>query len=465
MSRLKPPSPQRQIPSVDRMLRELGETELPRPVVLRVIRHELAKLRADQEREGKGAMPDPLAGIRAAIDDLSCSRICPIINGTGVIIHTNFGRAPMGSAVVAALTEAACNYTNLEYDLSQGRRGQRGVYAEHALAALCGAESATIVNNCAAALVLILRHFTAACPRNEVIISRGELVQIGGGFRIPEILEASGARLREVGTTNKTSPQDYQRAVSANTGLILKVHHSNFYMEGFVESAGTAPVAEIACAAGLPLVVDLGSGATFDTSQLGGNEHEPTPQEELAAGADLVCFSGDKLLGGPQAGIIAGSAAHITALKRNPFFRALRCDKLILSTLEVTADLLLKGRSEEIPARAMMNLSEADLRPRARRLIAALDGLPLLAKLGTGRAQVGGGSLPKTILPSITVDIRPSRASPTVQELSQLLRQSRPAVIGYIENDRLKLDLRTVFERQDEEVVAVLRAVFSVNHS
>jgi L-seryl-tRNA(Ser) seleniumtransferase len=461
MSRLKSPSLQRHIPSVDRVLREIGETELPRPVVLEVIRRELAHLRANPKPAGNGPSPDALGNIRAALDDLRRSRIQPIINATGVIIHTNFGRAPLGDAVVAALTQSAANYTNLECDLSEGRRGQRGRYVEHALAALCGAEAATVVNNCAAALVLILRHFAAAPPRNEVNISRGELVQIGGGFRIPEILEASGARLREVGTTNKTSAEDYRRALNSNSGLILKVHHSNFYMEGFVESAATAPLAAIGRDAGVPLVVDLGSGATFDTSQLGGNEHEPTPEEELAAGANLICFSGDKLLGGPQAGIIAGSADQIAALKQNPFFRALRCDKLILSALEVTADLLLHERTGDIPARAMMNLTDADLRPRARQLIAALDGLPLMAEMGTGRAQVGGGSLPRTFLPSVTLDIRANIPSLPVQKLSQRLRQSRPAVIGYIENDCLKLDLRTVFPRQDEQLRAVLCAIFT----
>ncbi len=461
MSRLKlSSSPQRQIPSVDALLRELGNTDLPRAVVIRVIRRELATLRA-QSRDPQTVLPDAISNVRAALDDLKRTRILPVINATGVIIHTNLGRSPLSDAAVNALVEAASNYTNLEYDLTQGRRGQRGLYAEQSLAVLSGAEAAAVVNNCAAALVLILRHFASKAPRNEVVISRGELVQIGGGFRIPEILEASGAHLREVGTTNKTTAQDYLLAINANTALLLKVHHSNFYMEGFVESPTTAALAKVARDSMIPLLVDLGSGATFDTSQLGGNEHEPTPQQELAHGADLVCFSGDKLLGGPQAGIIAGSAEHVAALKQEPFFRALRCDKLILSALEATADLLLHEQITDIPIRSMMTLDGASLQARAQRVIDALDSLPLIAELGAGRSQVGGGSLPRTFLPSVTVEIRPIDSSHSLEELSRALRLGQPPVVARIEDGRLKFDLRTIFPRQDEALIAAIRAAFS----
>jgi L-seryl-tRNA(Ser) seleniumtransferase len=461
MSRLKQSSsPQRQIPSVDALVRELGDTDLPRPLVVQLIRRELASLRS-QSRDPKSVLPDALSKVRAALDHLKRSRILPVINATGVIIHTNLGRSPLSDAAVIGLVESASNYTNLEYDIAEGRRGQRGLYVEETLAVLSGAQAATVVNNCAAALVLILRHFASSAPRNEVVISRGELVQIGGGFRIPEILEAGGARLREVGTTNKTTAQDYHRAINANTALLLKVHHSNFYMEGFVESPTAAALAEVAQDSKIPLLVDLGSGATFDTSQLGGNEYEPTPRQELAQGADLVCFSGDKLMGGPQAGIIAGSTAYITALKQEPFFRALRCDKLILSALEATANLLLRDQIEDVPIRAMMTLDDSSLQPRARRVIDALNGLPLIAELGVGRGQVGGGSLPRTFLPSVTVELRPTSPSHTLEHLSRALHLGNPPVIARIENDRLKFDLRTVFPRQDDSLIAAIRAAFS----
>src|SRR4029077_2537769 len=267
------------------------------------------------------------------------SRLQSVINGTGIVIHTNFGRAPLSSEAMHALSEIGAAYSNLEYDLAKGERGERGFYVESALALLCEAEGATVVNNCAAALLLIVQHFTrkAGRPRPqlarrgevalEVVISRGELVQIGGGFRISEILEASGAKLREVGATNKTTLEDYARAVGPETAMILKVHRSNFFMSGFVESPSSNQISALAKKHRIPFVEDLGSGAMIATESLGITEHEPTPGDVLKAGADLVCFSGDKLFGGPQAGIIAGRKRFVTALKREPLFRALRCDK------------------------------------------------------------------------------------------------------------------------------------------
>jgi L-seryl-tRNA(Ser) seleniumtransferase len=316
------------------------------------------------------------------------------------------------------------------------------------------------VNNCAAALVLILRHFAAAAPRNEVVISRGELVQIGGGFRIPEILEASGATLREIGTTNRTTIDDYRQAISGDrAALVLRVHRSNFYMDGFVESPGVREIAELATRAEVPFVVDLGSGAMFTTEALGdggGGEHEPTPAEALAAGADLICFSGDKLLGGPQAGVIAGRAAMISALKRDPFFRALRCDKLILSALEATVDLLLAGYVEQIPIRAMMHNSIESLRPRAERIAAAISATPLKVTIVEGHAEVGGGSLPRTTIPSLAIELQPPD-SISVITLAERLRLGRPPVIGHMADGNLHLDLRTVFSRQDDELIAAIR--------
>jgi len=371
----------RDIPSVDRLLRELGTSDLPRPAVVAIVRRELASI-----RKSKAPVSDEsvLAQVRAALDDLRRARFQPVINGTGILVHTNFGRAPLGDEVVRTLSDIAANYTNIEYDLGGGHRGGRAAYLEHNLAVLCGAEAATIVNNCAAALVLIVRHFTAG-DRKEVVISRGELVQIGGGFRIPEILEASGGTLREVGTTNKTSLADYARAMSKKSALILKVHRSNFFMGGFVESPVPEDLAQLARKKRIAFVEDLGSGAVFPTEQCASVEHEPMPAEVLERGADLVCFSGDKLLGGPQAGIIAGRARLVAALKREPFFRALRCDKLILSALQTTVDLHLSG-DHGIPVIEMLRGTSDSLGNRAEALAAALKESPVRAQVGTGKA-------------------------------------------------------------------------------
>src|SRR5437867_10422202 len=351
----------RSLPAVEKVLQSLGEVDVPRPTVVGVVRRELAGLRSEKQVPDFDAV---LARVRFSLDALRRSKIQPVINGTGIIVHTNLGRAPLGSAVVGTLASIAANYNNLEYDLAGGERGGRAAYLEHNLALLCGAEAATVVNNCAAALVLILRHFTSG-ERKEVIISRGELIQIGGGFRIPDILEASGARLREVGTTNKTSLTDYRQAVGKLTAMILKVHRSNFFMGGFVESPATEEIAALAKKKRLPLVEDLGSGALVDTEKLADLEHEPTPDEALKRGVDLVCFSGDKLLGGPQAGIIAGKARRVAALKHEPFFRALRCDKLILAALQTTVDLYLSDRAaDSIPALALLSVSSDKLRAR-----------------------------------------------------------------------------------------------------
>jgi len=322
----------RSIPAVEKVLQKLGETNLPRPAVVAVVRRELAALRTAK------TIPDfesVVAQIRSTLHALRSSRLQPLINGTGIIAHTNFGRSPLSCPVIEKLTAIAGSYNNLEYDLTSGARGGRAAYLEHNLALLCGAEAATVVNNNAAALVLILRHFTSA-QRKEVVISRGELVQIGGGFRIPDILEASGATLREVGTTNKTSLSDYARVIGKQTALLLKVHRSNFFMGGFVDSPAPEALAALAKKKHVPFVEDLGSGAVMETQQVAGLEHEPTPAEVLRRGVNLVCFSGDKLLGGPQAGIIAGGAQLVAALKRDQFFRALRCDKLIFAALEAT---------------------------------------------------------------------------------------------------------------------------------
>lgn len=448
------PSRLRAIPSVDKVLQTLGDTGLPRPIVLDVVRRELQVLRTQKTIPDLDAV---VARIRAVVLDVRASRIQPVINGTGILVHTNFGRAPLGPDVIAALSAVASNYSNLEYSLTRGARGGRAAYLEQGLAVLCGAEAATVVNNNAAALVLILRHFCKAAV-NEVVISRGELVQIGGGFRIPDVLESSGAKLREIGTTNQTSLKDYARVLTRQTALILKVHRSNFFMDGFVKSPRTEDIAALARKTRkrrIVFVEDLGSGAICETETVAGLEHEPTPAEVLGHGVDLVCFSGDKLLGGPQAGIIAGSRKLVAALKNEPLFRALRCDKLILSALEATVDAYLRGESG-VALVEMLRVTNEELRVRAERIIAALDGLPLAARVGTGRAQVGGGTLPRSVMPSLTIDLVHHSLKP--QEMATRLREQAIPLIGYVARGTLKLDLRTIFPRQDRDVVSAIRA-------
>lgn len=460
----------RAIPAVEKILHALGDSGLPRPIVLGAVRRELGKLRT---QKSVPAFDTVVASVRKSLRELLVSRIRPLINATGILIHTNFGRAPLGTEAVSALTKIGSSYSNLEYDLISGTRGGRAGYLEQSLAVFCGAEAATVVNNNAAALVLILRHFCQTkaqvperrtrhavrrppCTRNEVIISRGELIQIGGGFRIPDILESSGARLREVGTTNKTSLQDYARAIGRETALILKVHHSNFYMEGFVESAPAEAIAALARKKRIPFVEDLGSGAMVETQTATGLEHEPTPAEVIGRGVDLVCFSGDKLFGGPQAGVIAGNAKLIAGLKRDPFFRALRCDKLILAALEATTDIYLSGQ-QGIPVLEMLQISNDELRVRAAKIQSALSGMPVTVSVGVGQAQIGGGTLPRSMIESVALDLTHSAIKP--QELAARLRDHSVPVIGYVARGKVKLDLRTVFPRQDAELIAALRSV------
>ena len=455
-----PPSSRRAIPSVEKVLRALGPLDVPRPSAAAVVRRELAALRADPAAE-PASFATVLGRVQGALDRLRAGRIGPVINATGVLLHTNLGRAPLAAAATEAVTAAGANYCNLEYDLASGGRGSRGVYLEHQLALACGAEAATAVNNCAAALVLLLRHFTRREARREVVISRGELIQIGGGFRIPEIMEASGARLREVGTTNRTTPEDYAAAIGPGTALVLKVHRSNFYLGGFEGSPHPAELAALARRRRVPFAEDLGSGALAATETLPFLEHERTPAEALRDGVDVVCFSGDKLLGGPQAGIIAGRARWVRALKTEPFFRALRCDKLVLSALQATVDLYLSGAAERsIPALEMLRIPLDALRVRARAILAALDGLPVAASVGEGRGKVGGGTLPKAEVPSVTVDLRPQPPL-AVAELAARLRRGTPPVVGYVSGDRVRLDLRTVFPRQDDALASVIRGAWA----
>ena len=438
----------REIPAVGKLLDEIRADDLPHALVVKTIRDEVAN-----ERKSPGVPNQLRARIDRAIDRLRRSRLQPVINGTGILIHTNLGRVPLAPEALRALDDAGRSYNNLEFDLDSGVRGRRGDYVEKALAALCHAEAACVVNNCAAALVLIVRHFTKRKP--EVVISRGELVQIGGGFRIGEIIEAAGATLREVGATNKTTIQDYERALGPNAAMILKVHRSNFFMSGFVASPTTAELSALARKKRIPFVEDLGSGAVVATEDFGLTEHEPTACETLRAGADLICFSGDKLFGGPQAGIIAGKRRFISSLKSEPLFRALRCDKLILAALQATAELHLAKKSDAVPILNFLNVSIDDLQQRAEKVAAHLRDLKIEARIERTHAQIGGGALPRAQVASIAMAIRSNELS--ANQIAERLRHGIPAIVGYVAKNSFMLDLRTIFPKQDDQLVHAVR--------
>ena len=436
----------RAIPGVDTLLEAVADCPLPRPLVVNTIRAELAAIRKAENIPDADAITET---IRQRLDDLALSRLQPVINGTGVVVHTNLGRAP-----IAPPTNTG--YTNLEIDLTTGRRGKRAAYVEQCLAELCGAEAAMVTNNCAAALVLIVRQLTAT--KKEVVISRGELVQIGGGFRIPDILETSDAVLREIGTTNRTNLEDYVKAICADTGLLLKVHRCNFFMDGFVASPNRRELAALARKKRVPFVEDLGSGVLLPTEDWAEGHHETTPREVLKAGTDLVCFSGDKMLGGPQAGIIAGKTKHIAELKKHPFFRALRCDKLILTALQDAAETYLRAEGESLPLNQALQADPTTLKRRANKLAKALADLPLQVTVREGASQVGGGALPQATLPSITLDLVPDDMA--LKEFATRLRRAALPVIGVIQGQRFRLDLRTVFPEQDKALTQSIQTIF-----
>ena len=436
----------RAIPGVDTLLEAVADCPLPRPLVVNTIRAELAAIRKAENIPDADAITET---IRQRLDDLALSRLQPVINGTGVVVHTNLGRAP-----IAPPTNTG--YTNLEIDLTTGRRGKRAAYVEQCLAELCGAEAAMVTNNCAAALVLIVRQLTAT--KKEVVISRGELVQIGGGFRIPDILETSDAVLREIGTTNRTNLEDYVKAIGADTGLLLKVHRCNFFMDGFVASPNRRELAALARKKRVPFVEDLGSGVLLPTEDWAEGHHETTPREVLKAGTDLVCFSGDKMLGGPQAGIIAGKTKHIAALKKHPFFRALRCDKLILTALQDAAETYLRAEGESLPLNQALQADPTTLKRRANKLAKAFADLPLQVTVREGASQVGGGALPQATLPSITLDLVPDDMA--LKEFATRLRRAALPVIGVIQGQRFRLDLRTVFPEQDKALTQSIQTIF-----
>ncbi len=368
----------------------------------------------------------------------------PVINATGVIIHTNLGRAPLSEAAQQAMLAIAAGYSTLEFDLESGKRGSRLVHAERILSEITGAESALVVNNNASALVLLL---SALAGGKEVIISRGELVEIGGGFRVPDVMAQSGAKLVEVGATNRTRASDYERAISDNTALLMRAHASNFKQIGFVESAPREDLADIARRHHLYLVDDLGSGALLDTAPFG-LEHEPTVQESIAAGVDLIAISGDKLLGGPQAGLLIGKKALVEQLRRHPLARAVRADKLCLAALSATLEHYRRGEAlAKIPVWQMIARPLDAIRAQAERWAAATGGSVI-----AGESTVGGGSLPGATLPTALLALD----TPNPDALLARLRAADPPVIARIADGRVLLDPRTILPGQEETLLNAL---------
>ncbi len=425
----------RDLPSVDELVRSERLTGVPREAAVDAARAALARAR---EEIRAGAEPgDLVERTLAELDAVTRPRLRRVINASGVVLHTNLGRAPLADAALARVQEVARGYSNLEYDLADGARGSRQNHCAALLRRLTGAEAALVVNNNAAAVLLAL---AALAEGREVLVSRGELIEIGDGFRIPEVLARSGARLVEVGTTNRTRVADYERAAGEATGAILRVHQSNFRVIGFTERPRLRDLARLAARLGLPLVDDLGSGSLLEGD-------EPTAAASVADGADLVCFSGDKLLGGPQAGIVVGRAELVERLRRHPLQRAMRADKLTLAALEATLALYLDPdrARREVPALRMLEEPADVVRARAERLAVLVGGT-----LEETIARVGGGALPLAELPSFAVAVE--------EALAAALRAGDPAVVAIVRDDRCLLDCRTVADGEVDELAAAVNA-------
>jgi L-seryl-tRNA(Ser) seleniumtransferase len=442
----------RSLPSVDKILSDARvvccEKAYSRPTVLQVARECLNETRVRL----KDGVPAPSFD---DIVDLICSRVSslasislrPVINATGVILHTNLGRAPLSQETIAAMEECSRSYVNLEIDLDDGKRGSRQVHVESLLRRLTGAESALVVNNNAAAVLLAL---SALAKRKEVIVSRGQAVEIGGGFRIPDVMRQSGAKLIEVGTTNRTYTSDYEDAITPSTAALLRVHSSNFKVVGFAESVGIGELVALGKRHGIPVLDDIGSGCLIDTTRFG-LEYEPLVQDSVKAGVDLIMFSGDKLLGGPQAGIIVGREELVVKLRKHPLARAVRIDKVRLAGLSATLLHYIKGEAEDkIPVWRMISMPVGDIDKRARKWCKAVG---TAASVIDGQSMIGGGSIPGGTLPTrlVRIDCRGK-----AQKLADELRKGRPAIIGRIEEYNLLLDPRTVLAEEDEQLLSQL---------
>ena len=443
----------RQIPSVDELLDGIAlrqiEAELGHRVLVQATRAVLQNVREGMTKgtiktfSSEGLEEE----IARAAHGLAAYSLQPVINATGVLLHTNLGRAPLAPKAVEHIKEIAGRYSNLEYDLEAGKRGKRDTHTDRLFAELVGAERTLVVNNNAAAVFLTLN---AVAEGGEVVVSRGELIEIGGSFRIPDICAKSGAVLKEVGTTNRTRLADYAGAVNENTRALMRVHPSNFRVVGFTERPEIGELAGLAHQHQLPLIEDLGSGCLIDLSPLG-IQDEPPVGASLKAGSDVVTFSGDKLLGGPQAGLVCGKRDILDRIRRNPLFRALRVDKLTIAALEATIRLYLDGELDAIPVLRMMRLPLEELAGRATSLAAKLAKISAIsAQVEDGESVIGGGSTPGQSLPARLVAVRHSSLGP--QDLEAALRRNRPPIIARVEHNRLLLDLRTVLDDQDAAI-------------
>jgi L-seryl-tRNA(Ser) seleniumtransferase len=443
----------RNLPSVEQLLQTTTAAHLiarfGRPLTLDAIRFVLDDIRTRFKSGEITALPLAdliLARAESTLAAWTKPTLVPVINASGVILHTNLGRAPLSDAAIRAMDIVSRGYSNLEFDLETGKRGSRLVHAESLLQQLTGAESALVVNNCASAVLLTL---SALANRKRVVIARSQLVEIGGGFRVPDVMKSSGAKLVEVGATNKVRLADYETALEEPTALVMRAHRSNFKIVGFTEEPELKDIVEKAHEAGVPVVDDLGSGALYDTAKYGFS-HEPTVQESMQAGADVILFSGDKLLGGPQAGIIIGKKALLDKIKKHPLARAVRADKACLAALSATLMHYLKDEAErEIPILKMMSLTVEQVRGRAEAWQAELgEGIVVV-----GESTVGGGSLPGESIPTYLLELSVRSA----EKFLRALRKNNPPIIARTENEKILLDPRTVLPEQEGALLVGLK--------
>lgn len=445
----------RKLPSVDKLANHPGVTGLVdtygRNQVIAAIQQTLELIRQHPEREENDLAEEDLAvRCEALLKRQSAPTLVRVINASGVVLHTNLGRAPLCRDALDAIHEVSTGYSTLEYDLEKGKRGSRSVHASNQLCQLTGAEDALVVNNNAGAVLLCL---SALARRRGVVISRAQLVEIGGGFRIPDVMKQSGARLVEVGTTNRVHLADYEAALKEGAALVMRAHSSNFKLIGFTAQPELAELAALAHQYQVPLLDDLGSGALLDTARYG-LAHEPMVQESLAAGADLVCFSGDKLLGGPQAGIILGKAEFISKVKNHPLARAIRADKLCLAALSATLQHYRRGNAEvEIPIWRMISAPLEEIKQRAESWQRGIGRGEVMAEHST----IGGGSLPEETLPTFVLSLN----LPRMDAFTAALRRAQPAIIGRVQGGKLLLDPRAVLAEDDEQLVSTVKTLLA----
>ena len=463
----------RQLPSVDEVLKTPEVKNLceiyPRILVVEAIRQELDHVRtavssgSETSLKASFDLPVLISKVKRDVEEASAPSLKRVINATGVVVHTNLGRSILSKKAIDAVVTIASGYSNLEFDVKSGERGSRHVHVSSLLCKLTGAEAAMAVNNNASAVLLALS--TLAAGRGA-IVSRGQLVEIGGSFRIPDVMRQSGAILKEVGTTNKTYISDFRDAITENTALLMRVHPSNFRVVGFSREVSLEELVSLGREFNLPVLDDLGSGVLVDLSPYSLPE-EPTAQSSIKAGADVVTFSGDKLLGGPQAGLILGKKKYVSLMEKHPLARAIRVDKFTLAALEATLSLYLEEEKalQEIPTLHMLTMSQSELKKTANRLareIRTAVGQRMIIDSETDVSKAGGGSLPLAELPTAVVSIKPLNMS--VNELEQRLRSGKPPILARIKEDKLLLDVRTIQESEDEEIITSLKQIASGKH-